>query len=52
MEVSGDLQAPAALPQITASVSTEYEARWAPQPVWRILKKKISCFSRDSNPGR
>jgi len=40
MEVSGDLLDPAALPQITTPVPTEYEVRWAPQPVWRVLKKK------------
>jgi hypothetical protein len=42
MEVSGDLQALVALPQITTPVPTVYEARWAPQPVWRVLKKKKS----------
>jgi len=40
MKVGGDPHAPAALPQITTPVPTEYEARWAPQPVWRVLKKK------------
>jgi hypothetical protein len=52
MEVNGQLHFPAALPPgKLLPVHIEYEALWAPKPVWTLWKKKREdpCIFRDSN---
>jgi hypothetical protein len=56
MEVSGQLHAPATLPQgKPTTVSTGYVASWAPGPVlklWRIAKCWLCRDSKTSRPAR
>jgi hypothetical protein len=54
MEVSGQLQAPAALsPGQMPPVPTGEETRWAPEMVWmRWRGEKNPSFSQESNLGR
>jgi hypothetical protein len=41
MEVSGQLQAPTALPpRKETTVPTEYEAGWASEPVWTLWRRE------------
>jgi hypothetical protein len=46
MEVSGQLNAPAALP---LGVPTVYEAGWAPEPVWTLWCREKSFFFSAGN---
>jgi hypothetical protein len=50
---NSQLHAPAVLPpRKKPPVAAGEEARWAPDPVWKLEKRKISCPCRKSNPGR
>ena len=40
--VSGEFHTPAALPREKNPVSVEWEAGWAPEPVWTVLKSLLS----------
>jgi hypothetical protein len=43
MEVSGQLDVPAALPQVKwPPVPNGHENRWAPEPIWMLWTRKIS----------
>jgi hypothetical protein len=48
MVVCGQHYAPVALPPKKSPVPIEYEARWAPEPVW-ALWTKVPCSFRDLN---
>jgi hypothetical protein len=53
MAVSGHVHPPAALlPGKEALVPIGWEAGWAPEPVWTLWRRKISCPCRESNLGR
>jgi hypothetical protein len=48
MEVSGQLQAPPALPlEKQSPVTIVQEVGWAPEPFWTIEKKKSVASARD-----
>jgi hypothetical protein len=36
-------------PGVKDTVPLEYEARWAPEPVWTIWRSENSCPHRDTN---
>jgi hypothetical protein len=43
MEVNGLLHAPAVSLPRKRPVPTEWEAGWAPKPVWTVLEKRNAC---------
>jgi hypothetical protein len=53
MEVNDQLHDPAALtPEKELPVPIEYEAGWAPEPVWTQWRREESTYPyRHSNPG-
>jgi len=44
MEAGGQHHVPAALPVGITPVPTEYETRWAPEPVWTFWRREKSLF--------
>jgi hypothetical protein len=51
MEVSGQLHAPAALPpEKKPPEPIGQNARWAPEPVWRLGRREKRFLCRESNP--